>query len=228
MIGYTYLEYYIVTLECDDYKSCSQIINAENATYYTSNYKIIEIEDFNYKSLDKTDNFKKNINYNNKINFWLNKEIAFYMKINNFKLYKQSAIPKVLDQYSHPIHKVHNEYVPVYKEKLETYFNDILENSCNGIYKSYYKNGALEEEYFHINGEIEGEYKKYHLNGKLKEKCNYLNGLKHGKWTQFHEDGKIQYWDDYLNGKKQLDWRFFTTLIVPKDYPPEKISALCD
>ena len=150
------------------------------------------------------------------------------MKINNFKLYKRQAIPKVLHQYSHPIDKVHNDYVSVYKEKLETYFNDILENGCNGIYKSYYENGALEEEYFHNNGEIEGEYKKYHQNGNIKETCNYLNGLKHGKWTQFHEDGKIQYWHNYLNGQQQLDWRYITQIIVPKDYPQDKISDLCD
>jgi hypothetical protein len=211
-----------MTIDCVDYESCSKIINAENALYKTNNYKIIEIEDFNHKSIDFTKRYKKNINYNNKITFWLNKQIAFYMKINIFKLYKQSAIPKVLHEYSHPIDKGHNDYVSIYKEQLETYFNDILENGCNGIYKSYYENGALEEEYFHNNGEIEGVYKKYHPNGKLKETCNYLNGLKHGKWTQYHDNEKVKYWDDYLNGEKQLDWRFFTKLIVPKDCSSEK------
>ena len=228
MIGYTYLNYYIITLECDDYESSPKIMNVDNATYYTKNYKIIEIEDFNHKSLDMTTNYKKNINYNEKINFWLNKQIVFDKKIYDYKYHKRSATPKILDQYSHPINKVHNDYVHVYKEKLETYFNDILKNGCSGIYKSYYPNGVLEEEYFHNNGEIEGEYKKYHENEKLKETCNYLNGLKHGRWEEFYENGKLKFWQNYLNGNKQFDWRYMTTLIVPKDYPQDKINMLCD
>lgn len=59
MIGYTYLEYYIITLECDDYETPSQIVNANSATYTTKNFKIIEIEDFNHKQLDMTNNYKK-------------------------------------------------------------------------------------------------------------------------------------------------------------------------
>ena len=59
MIGYAYLDNYIMTIDCVDYESCSQIINAENALYKTNNYKIIEIENFNHKSLDNTHSYKK-------------------------------------------------------------------------------------------------------------------------------------------------------------------------
>ena len=204
MIGYIYLDYYIITLECDDYESISEIINAENATYSTNNFKIIEIEDFSCKSLDITNIYKKNTNYNEKKNFWLNKQIVFDKKIYDYKFHKSNATPKVVNQYSHPIDKLHNEYVPRYKSKLETYFNDILETGCSGIYKSYYPNGALEEEYFYNNGEIEGEYKKYHKNGKLKETCNYLNGLKHGRWKEFDENEELKFCDDYINGVLQF------------------------
>ena len=204
MIGYTYLEHYIVTIEYDDYESCSKIINAENALYKTNNFKIIEIEDFNHKSLDMTNIYKKNTIYNGKIYFWINKQIVFDKKIYDYKRYKKLAIPIPINYYSHPVDKVLNKLVPKYKLILETYFNDIIENGCSGIYKSYYPNGVIHEEYFHNNGEIEGEYKKYHENGKMKETCNYLNGLKHGRWKEFDENEELKFCDDYINGVLQF------------------------
>ena len=217
MIGYAYIEYYIITIECDDYESSPKIMNVDNALYKTNNFKIIEIEDFNNNKLDMTTSYKKNINYNEKINFWLNKQIVFDKKIYDYTFYKN------LDRPYKKIQPNGSRYKSILR-----YYNDIIENGCSGIYKSYYPNGVLEEEYFHNNGEIEGEYKKYYENGSIKETCNYLNGLKHGKWTQFHEDGKIQYWDDYLNGNKQFDWRYITILHVPKDFPENEIIMLCD
>lgn len=154
----------------------------------------------------------------------LNKQIVFDKKISGYKQHKYLATPIGYNHYS----KILHEQVPKFKSILETYFNDILENGCNGIYKSYYPNGVLQEEYFHNNGEIEGEYKKYYENGKLKETCNYVNGLEHGRLEEFYENGKLKYWHNYLNGNKQLDWRYMTTLIVPKDFPQDKINMLCD
>ena len=228
MIGYTYLDFLIMSIEFDEYKSIDihQIIDANNTKYSTNNFKIIEIDDFNSKKIDMTHNYKKNITYNNHIDFWLNKQIVFNIKIENFKLYKNLATHK--KHISYPVDEVHNSYVEHYKKILDTYFNDILQNGCTGIYKSYHINGFVKEEYFHNNCEIEGEYKSYHSNGNIEETCNYINGKKHGKWIKYYDNGKEQYWDVYRNGVKQLDWRYMTTIIVPQDYPQNKLHMLCD
>ena len=110
MIGYTYLEYYIVTLECDDYETPSQIVNADNALYKTNNFKIIEIEDFNHKSLDMTHNYKKNTNYNCKIYFWINKQIAFNKKISDYIFYKD--LHKSRNNSPRKIYPANSEYKP--------------------------------------------------------------------------------------------------------------------
>jgi len=219
MIGYTYFNYYIMTIETDEYDFVDKtIVDSYNASYVTTKFMIINIEDINSNKIDLIDDYIKNNIYQTKIYFYLNKQIAIDKKIANYKLYKDISSRKI------------QPGRPNYKNILDKYFSDIQTNGISGIYKSYYANGTLQEEYFHNNCDIEGEYKEYYNNGNIRVTCNYLKGKKHGKWTQYHENdnGKVQYWDDYLNANKQLDWRYMTTVSVPKDYPQDKIWMLCD
>ena len=211
MIGFvSYLDY-IITIECDDYKSVDKhIINHDYATFETDKFKIIKIEDVNEKDYTITEKYELNKIYDNKKSFKINKQCIINEIINN--LHRS---------------KLHADTSKYFKDS----YNELIKffpNGISGICKLYHNNGSLREEYFHNNGDIEGDYIIYYDNGKIKEKCNYLNGKKHGKWTQYHPDGKVQYWDDYLNGQKQLDWRFCTTCVVPKDFPKEKLHLLDD
>ena len=48
----------------------------------------------------------------------------------------------------------------------------------NGIYKSYYKNGQLEEEVNYNNDKMNGIQKSYHYHGQLYKEVNYIDGVK--------------------------------------------------
>lgn len=162
MLGYTYKSFYIFTIECDEYKSyCEEysshwkkVVDKENATYITKKFKIIEIEDLHsnkYDTIDKylisrdyivnkTGIYSINNTYEEKIDFWFNKEIACNKKIRDSRDYKKLATSGDLN----PIYVFHNSCVPLYEEYLPKYFSDI--KGISGIYKQYYPDGVLEKE----------------------------------------------------------------------------------
>ena len=89
--------------------------------------------------------------------------------------------------------------------------NNILDKTFSGIQKSYYKNGVLKSEFFHVNGKIEGEYKTYY-NSKLSiinpqnkiihETCNYIDNKIDGEYITYFESGQIGSIYNYVDGKK--------------------------
>lgn len=208
MIGYTYQSFYIITIEINDgeyktycyesYSSKLLIKNWKNAIYITGKYKIIEIEDLHHNKFDNIDKLSKSkinifdktgvysINnvYEEKIHFWLNKEIAFNNKIRDSRDYKKLAKHK---NPSNGVYALHNISVPEYKKYLEKYFYDI--DGISGIYKQYYPNGVLEKECYHNNDKYEGEHKRYNDKGDLQEITTYINGLRHGKNIEYYENG---------------------------------------
>jgi len=155
MLGYTYQSFHIITIEfdeynsyCDEYNWCwKKVVDKENAEYVTKKFKIIEIEDLKYNKYNTIDKYlisrdcivSKNgiysINniYEEKIHFWLNKQIAFNKKIRNSRDYKKLATPGG----SNPIYIFHNSCVPLYEEYLPTFFSDIKDIS--GMYKQMLK-----------------------------------------------------------------------------------------
>jgi len=221
MIGYTYQSFYIITIEldndgcksyCGEYKDSfwKKNVNEENAKYITDKFKIIEIEDLHYNKFDnidklspskinifdKTGSYSINNVYTEKINFWLNKEIARDKKIRDSRDYKKMA---TYEDPSNGAYTLHNICVPEYKGYLTKYFYDI--DGTSGIYKQYYPDGVLEKECYHNGDKYEGEHKRYYMNGKIKEITTYVNGIRHGKNIEYYENGDCIH-RNYINEYK--------------------------
>jgi antitoxin component YwqK of YwqJK toxin-antitoxin module len=48
----------------------------------------------------------------------------------------------------------------------------------NGLYKSYWKNGQLENISTYIDDKLNGECKSYYPNGQLYFSCTYIDSIK--------------------------------------------------
>lgn len=69
-------------------------------------------------------------------------------------------------------------------------------------FKSYYKSGELEVEYYFKNGEIDGLYKIYFKNGKLKSETNYKNSKTDGLFKSYYKSGELKLESNYENDVK--------------------------
>jgi antitoxin component YwqK of YwqJK toxin-antitoxin module len=220
MLGFTYLEYliYSVEVEVDNIKPESDdVINKDTATYKTNNFKVIEIEDIHGNKMDDVNlKYKKNETYSDELFVYLQKEIAVCIKINDMLKYSQLSVN----------HYCSESTQIIYKNMINKHFTDIINFGVSGYLISYYDNGQIDEKYFHNNLEKEGEYIKYHRNGKIAESGNYINGKKNGKHTKYFDSGKVKEWNEFKNGDMVFDWRFLTHVYVSKG---QSISHLdCD
>ncbi|MFI1744392.1 hypothetical protein [Thalassobellus sediminis] len=73
-----------------------------------------------------------------------------------------------------------------------------------GVYKEYYKNGALKVECTYVNNKRSDVYRLFYDTGELKSEVVYVKGLKQGVFNQFFKNGKLKlesfYIDDKLSG----------------------------
>jgi antitoxin component YwqK of YwqJK toxin-antitoxin module len=76
--------------------------------------------------------------------------------------------------------------------------------SCNEkkeVYRHYYPNGTLKEEYSMVNGKFNGKYKAFYSNGKLQAIGEFYNGKMNGIWQYYYDSGRKQSIQEYSNGK---------------------------
>jgi len=146
------------------------LFDKNNATYYTNEFKIIEIIDEylnNYVSVDiniiinekmcETKNFKLNEFYeNNGLFFYINKQRA-----------------------------LHNIY--------------LINNNSTGIFNQYSPSGNLQGEISIVNGKLNGTYRNYY-NGELIEECEYKNDIKNGLCKIYKNNGTIIEFSMWKNG----------------------------
>ena len=164
----------LAKIEFNDKKSNinkENIINKENATYITTNFKIIELIDEylnNYISI--------NINVIDIINSMYEK---FNFKVN--ELYEQMSIFFYLDK--------HRALQDIY----------LYNNKSTGIFKQYLPNGSLQNELSIKRGIIDGICKNY-LNGELVEECEYKRDIKNGLCKKYYDDGNVIEYTLWKNG----------------------------
>ncbi len=83
----------------------------------------------------------------------------------------------------------YNKTLTAYKiiviKKAGVYDND------NGIKKTYFSNGNVEQEFNLKNGLINGNFKVYFENGKLKKSGSIYNKKRQGQFEEYLEDGTI-------------------------------------
>ena len=67
--------------------------------------------------------------------------------------------------------------------------NEVIKD---GVLKSYYENGNLQETSYYKDGKLEGIQIAYYENGSLKSESTYKNGKLNGMVKSYYENGKIQ------------------------------------
>jgi len=212
MKGYCYLEYYIFYIECDKYEFYSQtyydkIINRDTATYKTDIFTVLDIFDVNGNKVEH-EKYKIGEIINREIYVYFDKDIPCCDKIDKFRgtLYviESNCFSKSYKQES--------------KYTLDTYFNDVLQNTELRTHRIYYRSGKLRIQFQHKCGRIEGEYISYYENGNVEIKCNYVNNIKHGKEITYWEKlGDIHSKKIYINGVDINDIDFDLIKIMPKN-----------
>jgi hypothetical protein len=169
IIGYAKYDDYILTIQTNNCTSmgnlkiyCDTLPDDIISTtrFCTTSYKVIEIEDLLGNKYDNINDILKNKykyyndndDNNNKFivgNYYNNDDIHI-----EFFLIKKLAFD---DRF-------------IEKEQWKIF------NNYEGVYRSYFYNGNISDEYYHRNGIIQGKRIKYWYNGTIMEESNYING----------------------------------------------------
>ena len=75
-----------------------------------------------------------------------------------------------------------------------------MNGKINGIYKSYWKNGQLNEEVNYNGCELTNVNSK--RIGQLWREVNYIDGKKNGIYKSYYENGQLYEEVNYIDGKK--------------------------
>lgn len=92
-------------------------------------------------------------------------------------------------------------YITGELNNAHTYVNGKKE----GVQKVYYKNGNISQIYSVKAGKFEGTFESYFENGKLKEKRNYVNNEIDGIMLVYNENGNLEKKVNYAKGKRVDD-----------------------
>jgi antitoxin component YwqK of YwqJK toxin-antitoxin module len=95
-------------------------------------------------------------------------------------------------------------------QKAEEYYVN-SKGEKHGKYKSYSRNGIVEEEANFKNGYLDGFYIKYNTNSgrqTLISKEIYKDDVLHGEAIYYNGNGLVNRKGNYVNGKKQGDWQY--------------------
>ncbi len=87
----------------------------------------------------------------------------------------------------------------------ENYVNGILD----GLYKSYYKNGKVNEILNYKAGKLNGPAKRYADNNNLIDDLNYINGKLDGAAKYYNIYGKLIFAGNYKNDEKIGEWEYY-------------------
>ena len=91
------------------------------------------------------------------------------------------------------------------------------------VFRSYYDDGKICEEFYHIKGVIEGEFKYFDTNDRLICKCNFINGKINGDCNVYDEENNMYKTYYFLDGIVQkidsyYDYDELDKYIIPHNY----------
>ncbi len=112
--------------------------------------------------------------------------------VNPYFIIELSYLQMNEDEYSSD--NTHTSYIITVIKKAGVYDAD------NGLKKTYYSNGNIENEYTLKDSELSGIGKSYYENGNLKIVSNFIKGKKNGNSKEYDEYGNITADFTYLNG----------------------------
>ena len=88
------------------------------------------------------------------------------------------------------------------------------------VFRSYFDDGKICQEFYHNKGVIEGEYKFFSHEDKLLCKCNFINGKIVGDCIVYDEENNFYRTYNFIDGKVQkidsyYDYNELSTWIIP-------------
>lgn len=146
------------------------LVDKKYATYYTNEFKIVEIIDeyrISYVSLD--------------VSTIMNDKLCEIKNLKINELYEKTGI---------------FFYINKQRALSDIY---LINNNSTGVFKQFLLDGTLQGEISIINGKLNGTYKNY-LNGELIEECEYKNDLKNGLCKKYKNNGNIIEFTLWKNG----------------------------
>jgi antitoxin component YwqK of YwqJK toxin-antitoxin module len=146
------------------------LIDENNATYYTEEFKIVSIIDEYLNSYTSAD-----------IPIIINEKLCETKNLQMGKLYEDTGI----FFYLHKRRALCNIY--------------LINSNSTGVYKQYLLDGDLQGEISLLNGKLNGIYKNY-ANGELIEECKYKNGVKNGVCKKYFHKGDTIENSVWVNG----------------------------
>jgi len=93
-----------------------------------------------------------------------------------------------------------------------------VDGRCEGLWRTWFKEGGLASEVNYRGGVTDGEASYYHRTGGLRQRGTYRNGLKEGLWQMWDEDGNLVREEEWRSNVIAAPVRIFD----PKgEWPPE-------
>lgn len=94
------------------------------------------------------------------------------------------------------------------------------------VFRSYYDDGKICQEFYHNKGFIEGEYKYYDIDDRLLCKCTFINGKINGYCNVYDQEIDIYRTYIFINGVVQkidsyYDYEDLDKFIIPHYYQTE-------
>lgn len=99
----------------------------------------------------------------------------------------------------------------------------VIRDDFPAVFRSYFDDGRICEEFYHNKGIIEGEYKYYSQDDKLLCSCIFINGIIQGNCIVYDEVNDIYKTYNFIDGKVKkidsyYDYEELDKYIIPHDY----------
>ncbi len=95
---------------------------------------------------------------------------------------------------------------------VENYRDDVLQ----GIRKSFYQDGKLQEEGYYKDGQRNGSVKWYRQNGTTSLEYTYENGVLKGPAKVYDDSGKLKQEGVYFNNNEEGEWKEYNDSVLVK------------
>jgi len=66
------------------------------------------------------------------------------------------------------------------------------DGKAQGVQRSFYPSGTVEEEVTMSDGRFHGPYRTYYPSGQLKSEAKYVDNALSGLWTSYYENGQVK------------------------------------
>lgn len=84
-----------------------------------------------------------------------------------------------------------------------------IDGQRSGIWRHYFRDGALRSEAHYEHGELNGDCIWYRQTGGLLQKGGFVNGDKHGVWQRWTKDGAPIDEGTFDRGVKSGEWTYY-------------------